>query len=446
MAGSGDLAAEHGGLKRRHVAAVTLGNALEFYDFLTYGFFAIQIGHTFFPGESAYLSLMASLATFGAGFAMRPIGAVVIGRYADRVGRKPAMLLSFILIGASIFGMALIPSYATIGLLAPVLAVLARMMQGFSLGGEIGSNTSYLLEAASPRMRGLIVSWQGASQVAAIIAGSLIGALLTAVMSPSMLDAYGWRIAFALGGIAVPFGLWLRSNLPETLHEKQEAMLADAVVVPEISRMALARRHWRVMVLGLVVLGMGTIGSYISLYAVTFAQDTLHLSAQAGFLAELGNAVAGFVAVLLGGWLSDRHGRWPVNAASNFVYLVLIYPLFAWVVAMPSALVLFVSMTILGFVSNLTFGVFLAALGESLPKPIRASSFGTVYSIAIAFFGGSTQFVVTWMIHVTGSAMAPAWLLTGAIAIAQIGLMLMPESAPARIRPAAGPVAAATPA
>jgi MFS family permease len=422
---------------RRHVAAVTLGNALEFYDFLTYGFFAIQIGHTFFPGSSAYLSLMASLATFGAGFAMRPIGAVMIGRYADRAGRKPAMLLSFVLIGASIFGMALIPSYAAIGLAAPVLAVLARMTQGFSLGGEIGSNTSYLLEAAAPAMRGFIVSWQGASQLAAIIAGSLIGAFLTAVMPPDMLDAYGWRIAFAIGGIAVPFGLWLRSNLPETLHATQDAMIGDAAVSTGGDGLALARRHWRVMVLGLVVLGMTTVGNYISLYAVTFAQDTLHLPAQAGFVSELGNSVAGFVAVLLAGWLSDRHGRWPVNAGCNFLYLVLIYPLFAWVVSVPSPLVLFASMTILGFVSNLTFGVFLAALGESLPKSIRASGFGTVYSLAIALFGGSTQFVVTWLIHVTGSAMAPAWYLTGAIAVAQVAYMLFPESHPTRARPTA---------
>src|SRR6478672_4051607 len=203
---------------RRHIAAVTLGNALEFYDFLTFSFFAIQIGHAFFPSNSAYGSLMGSLATFGAGFATRPLGAIVIGRYADRVGRKPAMLLSFILIGASIFSMALIPPYAAIGLAAPVLAVIARMLQGFSLGGEIGSNTSFLLEAAPPAERGAVVAWQGASQMIAILAGSLVGVLLSTLLPPSVLDAYGWRIGFVLGGLTVPFGLWLRTSLPETLH------------------------------------------------------------------------------------------------------------------------------------------------------------------------------------------------------------------------------------
>ena len=194
------------GLLRRHIAAVTLGNALEFYDFLTFSFFAIQIGHAFFPSNSAYGSLMGSLATFGAGFATRPLGAIVIGRYADRVGRKPAMLLSFVLIGASIFGMALIPPYAAIGLAAPVLAVIARMLQGFSLGGEIGSNTAFLLEAAPPQTRGLIVSWQGASQMIAILVGSLVGVLLSSLLPANLLCSVRPVAANELAGNAACAG------------------------------------------------------------------------------------------------------------------------------------------------------------------------------------------------------------------------------------------------
>ena len=170
------------GLKWQHIAAATIGNALEFYDFLTYAFFSIQIGHAFFPAQSAYGSLMLSLATFGAGFVTRPIGAFVIGNYSDRVGRKPAMMLCFVLIGCAIVGMALTPTYARIGIAAPILAVIARMIQGFSLGGEIGSNTAFLLEAAPVEKRGLIVSWQGASQNLALIAGGLVGVLLTALL------------------------------------------------------------------------------------------------------------------------------------------------------------------------------------------------------------------------------------------------------------------------
>jgi len=414
---------------RRHIAAVTLGNALEFYDFLTFSFFAIQIGHAFFPSNSAYGSLMGSLATFGAGFATRPLGAIVIGRYADRVGRKPAMLLSFVLIGVSIFGMALIPPYAAIGLAAPVLAVIARMLQGFSLGGEIGSNTAFLLEAAPPHARGLIVSWQGASQMIAILVGSLVGVLLSILLPANLLDAYGWRIAFALGGLAVPFGLWLRTSLPETLHAAEAGGPADAGLPPR----ALARRYARVMVLGIVVLGMGTIGSYIQMYAVTYAQDTLHLSERAGFLAETANALTAIFAMLLGGWLSDRLGRWTLNAGANFLFLISIYPLFVWVVQAGSAPVLITAMAVMGIVSNLAFPSVCAALGESLPKAIRCSGFGTVYSLAIAVCGGTTQFVVTWLIHVTGNAMAPAFYLVAAGGIGQIALMLIPESAPRHV-------------
>src|ERR1700722_454725 len=239
-------------MQRRHVVAVTIGNALEFYDFVTYTLFSIQIGHAFFPSQSAYGSLMLSLATFGAGFITRPIGAFVIGNYADRVGRRPAMLLSFVLMGCAIVGMALIPTYATIGMAAPILAVLARMTQGFSLGGEIGSNTAYLTEAAAPRNRGMVVSWQGASQNVAVTAGGpggggvtswvpaggLVGVALTSWMPAASLDAYGWRIAFLLGAITVPFGLWLRSSLPETLHTAAAAPAATGAQAQ--SRSALA--------------------------------------------------------------------------------------------------------------------------------------------------------------------------------------------------------------
>jgi MFS transporter, MHS family, citrate/tricarballylate:H+ symporter len=427
-------------LKRRHVAAATIGNALEFYDFLTYAFFSIQIGHAFFPAQSAYGSLMLSLATFGAGFVTRPIGAIVIGAYSDRAGRRPAMMLCFIMIGCSIVVMALIPTYATIGLAAPILAVIARMVQGFSLGGEIGSNTAYLMEAAPTDKRGLIVSWQGVSQNLALIAGGSVGVLLTAVLPAGALDAYGWRIAFLLGAVAVPFGLWLRTNLPETLHTPEVNAIAPMVAQP---RLAQARTHWRVIVLGLVVLGAGTIGNYIFTYLVTYAQATLHMSARAGFIAETAGNVLSIPAMLLGGWLSDRHGRWPINVWGQLLFLIMIFPTFAWVTKTHSELALIVGMTVLYVIFNFNQGSFYANLAESLPKTIRGSGFGTVYSLSIAAFGGTTQLVVTWLIHITGSAMAPAWYLIGATAIGQIALLLMRESAPLRLRAISAKLAAA---
>ena len=428
--------AEQPALKRRHIAAATIGNALEFYDFLTYAFFSIQIGHAFFPAQSAYGSLMLSLATFGAGFVTRPIGAIVIGSYSDRVGRRSAMMLCFVLIGCSIVGMALIPTYATIGLAAPVLAVIARMAQGFSLGGEIGSNTAFLAEAAPIAKRGLVVSWQGASQSLALIAGGSVGVVLTSVLPPEALDAYGWRIAFLLGAAAVPFGLWLRYNLPETLYMHEEGAAATAGQ----PRLALARAHWRVILLAAFVLSAGTIGSYIFNYIVTYAQATLHMSARAGFIATTCVNIIGIPAVLLGGWLSDRHGRWPVNVGGNLLFLVMIYPVFAWIAATRSDLALIAGMTALSAAASFNAGSFYAGLAESLPKSIRGAGFGTVYSVSIAAFGGTTQLVVTWLIHVTGSVMAPAWYLMGATAIGQVAFMLIRESAPTRL--AAAPAGA----
>src|SRR5580698_3038090 len=207
-------------LKARHVAAVTAGNALEFYDFLTYAFFAAQIGRTFFPSANAAGSLLASLATFGAGFLMRPVGALTIGRMADRIGRKPAMLLSFALMGTAMVGLALTPSYRAIGIAAPILAIGFRLVQGFALGGEIGPNTAYLIEAAPPNRRGLYVSFQYMSQDGSVLVSGLVGYALAQWLSDAQLDAWGWRVAFILGASIVPFGLLLRRELAETLPPK----------------------------------------------------------------------------------------------------------------------------------------------------------------------------------------------------------------------------------
>jgi len=413
------------GLKRRHIAAATLGNALEFYDFVTYAFFAIQIGHAFFPGRGGYGSLMLSLATFGAGFITRPIGALVIGAYADRAGRRPAMVLSFSLMGGAIIAMAIIPPYALIGLAAPLLAVSARLVQGFSLGGEIGANTAFLLEAAAPEKRGATVAWQGASQLIAVTIGGLVGWGLTEILTKAGLETYGWRLAFLLGAVTLPIGLWLRRAIPETLHVRGPA-------APEVSRWRLAQRSGRVIGLGIAILSSATIGTYILDYIVTFAQDSLHLSARIGFLAEAVGNMVGVPALLFGAALSDRVGRWRVNVWTNFVLLLLIIPTFWWVVATRSPIVLMVSMATLGIATNFSAGSYMAGIAESLPRSIRGGGFGTVYSLAIAAFGGTTQLVITWLMHVTGSALAPAGYLVVATGIGQVALMLFPESAPVK--------------
>ena len=418
-----------GGLGRRSILAATIGNALEFYDFITYGFFAIQIGHAFFPSQSAYASLMLSLGLFGAGFVTRPLGGIVIGLYADRVGRRPAMMLSFALMGLAILVLALIPSYATIGIAAPIIAVCARLVQGFSLGGEIGPTTAYLLEAAPLRQRGLAVSWQGASQGIAGMFAGIVGLALSTLLSPTALDGYGWRIAFLLGAVSLPVGLWLRRGLPETLHIPEPSTEPSTV---RRTGMELARDSRRILILALLVLAAGTIGSYVSSYMTTFAQHTLHMSPTIAFAGSVVGSLAGVIGGLYGGSLSDRFGRRPMMIFPALAHLILMIPIFYWIVEARSALALLVGALLTGFLSAFGASAFYAAATESLPKRIRGGGFAIVYALSNALFGGTTQLAVTWLIHLTGSPMAPAWYMFAASAIGLIARWLIIETAPAR--------------
>jgi MFS family permease len=418
----------------RAVTAATIGNALEFYDFLTYAFFAIPIGRAFFPSESAYGSLMLSLATFGAGFVTRPIGGIVIGALADRAGRRAAMTLSFTMMGGAVAAMALIPPYSMIGIAAPVLAVAARMVMGFSLGGEVGPTTAYLLEAAPVRRRGFMVSWQGASQAIAGMMGGAVGFGLSMVMTPSALDAYGWRIAFLLGAVTVPLGLWVRRGLPETLHVVEEA---PAAVSRSTTRLGAVGENSGVMVLGLIVLAYATISTYVTHYMTTFAQDTLHMAKGPAFAAAVVSNLAALVGALYGGWLSDRVGRRPVMVWPNLVNLVITYPVFLWIVEARSPLALLTGTGLLSMVGSISIGGFTVSLIESLPKPIRGQAFAVIYAVSIAIFGGTCQLVVRWLIHLTGNPMAPAWYLLAATVAGQIAMRMIAESAPIRLAIAA---------
>jgi MHS family citrate/tricarballylate:H+ symporter-like MFS transporter len=416
---------------RRHVAAAVVGNALEFYDFITYSFFAIQIGHAFFPKGSDFTSLMLSLATFGAGFITRPIGGLVIGAFADRVGRRSAMLFSFTLMGLSIISLAIIPPYAVIGVAAPILAVLARMAQGFALGGEVGPNTAYLLEVAAPNRRGLYVSWQAASQTIASVTGSAVGLGLTWFLPHAALESYGWRIAFLIGAVTLPVGFILRRAMPETLHAPEDHPKAHN----STSFWAILRDNRRILSLGVVVLAGGTISTYVTNYMTTYAQNTLHMAAGVAFAATMVPNAIGMVSSLYGGWLSDRIGRRPVMLVSRGLALIVTLPVFYWIVATHSAWALLGGMGLLAFVGGAGQAVFYVALSETLPKPVRGRAFATLYATAIAVFGGTTQPMITWLIHVTGNPMAPGWYLLGATAASLMAIFLILESAPIK-RPA----------
>jgi MFS transporter, MHS family, citrate/tricarballylate:H+ symporter len=411
------------------ILGATIGNMLEFYDFITYSFFAIQIGHTFFPSHNQYASLMLSLATFGAGFVTRPIGGIVIGSYSDRVGRRPAMILSLVMMGFAIIALALTPSYETIGISAPIIAIVARMVQGFSLGGEVGPTTAYLMEAAAPGRRGLAVSWQPASQQIAATAGALVGVLLSESMNSAALDAYGWRIAFLLGAVCLPFGLWMRSGLPETVQNAETDAISALSAGESIGVM---RANARIIVLGLLILASGTINTYVTQYMTTYAENTLHVAADLAFATTVVSNGLGIAAALYGGWLSDRFGRWPVMVWPQLAAVLLTYPVFLWIVDSRSAMALLGGFGFLSLVGTIPYSAFYVALTENLPKRIRGTAFATIYAVAIASFGGTAQLIVTWMIHATGNALAPAWYMLLATAVGLGAMVMMPETAPVK--------------
>jgi len=412
----------------RGILAVTIGNMLEFYDFITYSFFAIQIGHTFFPSHSQFASLMLSLATFGAGFLTRPIGGFVIGAYSDRAGRRPAMILSFAMMGCAIIVVALTPSYDSIGIAAPIIAIAARMVQGFSLGGEVGPTTAYLMEAAAPDRRGLAVAWQPVSQQIAATAGALVGATLSRLMTAPALESYGWRIAFLLGAICLPFGLWLRTGLPETVHLEE----TDTVPTQAGNPPGAIRANLRIIVLGLLVLASGTIITYVTQYMTTYAENTLHVPTDLAFATTVVSNGLGIAGAFCGGWLADRAGRWPVMVWPQAVALLLTYPVFLWIVETRSAMALLGGFGLLSLIGSIPYSAFYVALTEGLPKNIRGRAFATIYAVAIACFGGTAQLIVTWLIHVTGNALAPAWYMLFAGSVGLAAMMMMRETAPAR--------------
>ncbi|HZZ90262.1 MAG TPA: MFS transporter [Caulobacteraceae bacterium] len=416
------------GLSTRHVAAAVVGNWLEFYDFIVFALFAVQIGHTFFPSHSSFAQMMLTWGTFFAGFLCRPIGAVFIGRFADRVGRKPAMLLSFGMMGFALAALVLIPGFSRIGYWAPVIAVACRIVQGFALGGEVGPTTAFLIEAAPAGQRGLYGAWQSASQSLANISGGLAGLLVNHVLTGPQFADYGWRIALGLGVLVLPFGLIIRRTLPETMENEELDVAAHPELVEGASLTHQLAGHWRVILLGLGLICGGTISTYIFTYMTTYAQKTLHFDAATAFLMTTCVGVAGFASSLLGGALSDRFGRRALMIWPRLVFLLAILPVFLVVSKTRDGAVLIALLATLNIVGNLTGVPALVALTESLRKEVRGLGTATVYATAVAVFGGTTPLVVTWLGEVSRNAMAPAWYLMAGTAVALIASILMVET------------------
>ena len=404
------------GLSRRHVFAVVLGNGLEFYDFVTFAVFAAPIGRTFFP-DPRY-SLLLSLATFGVGFVGRPVGSYFIGRLGDRRGRKPALLISFALMGLALVGLALTPSYAAIGVAAPIIAVAFRLLQGFALGGQVGPATAYLIEAAPPGKRGLYAAFSYFSQDVSVMMAGLVGVIVSNVLSGPVLAEWGWRIAFLVGAVIVPFGLIVRRSLEETLPE----------AAPEDGPPPAMGLYWKVAILGGAMLTCGTICNYVLNYSTTYALDTLKFGATVAFGATILNGAVTAIFDLTSGWLSDRYGRKPIMLAFYGLFVVVVFPVFYAMSHIHSVAVFYGGLALLCTLQGLGGGPVLTWVTESIPPRIRAGAVSVIYAVAISIFGGSTQFAVKGLMTLTGSSLIPAYYMIGALAIGLTAMALAKET------------------
>ena len=378
MRAPGPIATASRNIPLRHVVAVVMGNGLEFYDFLCYAIFAVYIGKTFFPTHDASLSLLLSLATFGIGFVTRPIGGIVLGGMGDRIGRKPAMLISFALMGAGMLGVALTPGYAQIGYAAPILLLVFRLIQGFALGGEVGPTTAYLIEAAPVERRGFYGSMQYASQNAALLIAASMGVLLSLVLPPAELQSWGWRLAFLAGVVIVPFGVMIRRSLPETLHAADDAALAPDATSGDVALHARLRPYLKVLVCGLLLLASTTIGNYVLAYMTTFSLTTLHMAANVSFGVTALTSLIGLCICPLSGMWSDRFGRKPVMMIPFAAMLPMIVPAYWLVSRFPTPFTLYALMGVLAVLFNIASTPIIIALTESLPKSIRSGAVATV--------------------------------------------------------------------
>jgi MFS family permease len=406
------------------MAAISLGNALEFYDFMIFSFFAVQIGHAIVPAQFAARGLLLALATFGVGFFMRPLGAIVIGRYGDRAGRKPAMMWSFGLMGVSILGTALTPSYAQIGVAAPALLLCFRLLQGFALGGEVGPITAYAAEAAPRGHRARYVSMLGTGQGLAVLCSGLIGYALARLLSPADLDAYGWRIALLLGVLVVPIGLLIRSRLPETF----EGAVAEALREPP------GQSPWRVFFVGLLVVGAATIAGYALTYLATYAQDTLKLGARLAFVATIAQGLGYLCSAYAAGWCGDRFGHRRILVITLTLLLLLMLPAFVLINRWPTAASLFAATATLAAIHIGAIVCMQAFLVECLTAGVRSGVFAITYATGVALLGGTTQPILKLLIDATGSAFAPPWYVIAALAIGLLALTQL-RDAPGVVKP-----------
>ena len=416
---------------------VSSGNFLEMFDFMVYGYYAVAIAKAYFPAASEFASLMASLATFGAGFLMRPLGALILGAFIDRHGRRAGLLLTLGLMAVGTLSIAVMPGYARIGVAAPLLILVGRLVQGLSAGVEVGGVSVYLAEIAPEGRRGFYVSWQSASQQAAVVFAAVLGLVAASALSRAQMEAWGWRLPFVIGCALIPFLFLIRRRLVET-----PAFLARQHTPGFGEIFVLLGRNARVILLGAAMAIMTTVAFYmITAYTPVFGSSVLHLSARSSFLVTLCVGLSNLVLLPTMGALSDRLGRRALLVAAAVAAILTSYPAMRWLVAAPSFERLLVVELWLSLVYSTYNGAMVVHLTEVIPAAVRTSGFSFAYSLATAIFGGFTPAICTYLIHATGDkAMPGAWLAAAALCgLAAVAFLKSPASLPAVGVPGPGP-------
>jgi len=401
----------------RVIVAASLGNALEWFDFLVYGYFAVTISKVFFPSANETASLLATLGTFSVSFLVRPIGAILIGAYTDRAGRKAGLTLSILLMVIGTTMTALMPGYATIGLAAPILILVARLLQGFSVGGEFGSAVTFLAEQTASR-KGFVASWQWASTGITGALASSFGILLTTILSPEQLVEWGWRVPFLFGILVGPVGLYIRRRLDET--PEYVGIKPTRTPVRDV-----LREHPIECLLAMGAAVVSNSSAYIILYIPTYAMKELHLPQATGFTATFVGAVILGIVSPFAGHLSDKFGRSGLLTGTAWLFFLTTYPIFYLMVAYPTLATAIFAAGWLSLVKAGYSGVLPSQLAELFPTAVRGIGVSLSFAIAVTIFGGFTPFVATWLIAVTGNSLSPSFYIMFTAALSIIALVFV---------------------